>query len=377
VPMGASSDCGLWAQALESAPDFDIFACSPDDLAAILYTSGTTGRPKGAMLTHGNLGSNASILVALWGFSADDVLLHALPIFHVHGLFVALHCAMMVGAQMLFHEAFEAKTVRRDLSRTTVLMGVPTFYTRLMALPDFGPGDCAAMRLFISGSAPMTAEVHAAFEQASGHKVLERYGMTETGMITSNPLVGERIAGTVGFALPGTEIRVADESGVPLPTGHTGIVEVKGPNVFPGYWQLPDKTAQEFRADGFFITGDMGVQDAEGRLTLVGRAKDLIISGGYNIYPTEIESVLDALPEVKESAVIGAPHADLGEGVVAVLVATSSPLTDKEILSALETELARFKLPRRLFWVDDLPRNAMGKVQKKSLRETYKSAYES
>lgn len=377
VPMSQSEANGFWAEALVCAPDTAIEPRAADGLAAILYTSGTTGRPKGAMLSHANLQSNALVLVNLWGFTANDVLLHALPIFHVHGLFVALHCAMLVGAPMLFHEKFDDKAVRTDLPNATVMMGVPTFYTRLMALGDFGPTDCENMRLFISGSAPMTAEVHQAFEAASGHKVLERYGMTETGMITSNPLVGARIAGTVGFALPGTQIRVTDEDGKALAAGETGIVEVAGPNVFSGYWQLPEKTKEEFRADGFFITGDMGMVDEEGRLTLVGRAKDLIISGGYNIYPKEIESVLDNVPGVSECAIIGAPHKDLGEGVVAVLVAEGGAVPEANLQAALTDELAKFKHPRRFYWVDALPRNTMGKVQKAALREQFKTAYES
>lgn len=377
VAMCQSDNEGLWAEALTLAPDTHIHECAPGDLAAILYTSGTTGRPKGAMLSHANLQSNAEVLVKLWAFTADDVLLHALPIFHVHGLFVALHCAMLVGATMLFHEKFDDIAMRAALPKATVMMGVPTFYTRLMALPNFGPADCANMRLFISGSAPMTAEVHEAFEAASGHKVLERYGMTETGMITSNPHEGDRLAGTVGFALPGTHIRVATDEGAMLAPGDTGIVEVAGPNVFSGYWQLPEKTAEEFRADGYFITGDMGTIDNDGRLTLVGRAKDLIISGGYNIYPKEIESVLDALPGVRESAIIGTPHKDLGEGVVAVLVAESDALPDADLQTALVEELAKFKHPRRFYWLDELPRNTMGKVQKVALREQFKSAYES
>lgn len=365
-PMGIDDATGLWAEALACAPALDICPRTADDLAAILYTSGTTGRPKGAMLSHGNLQNNAEVLVDLWGLTDQDVLIHALPIFHVHGLFVALHCAMMVGAPMYFESTFNAARVRTLLPKATVLMGVPTFYTRLMAEQGFGPQYCSNMRLFISGSAPMTAEVHEAFEAASGHKVLERYGMTETGMLTSNPLEGDRVAGTVGFALPGTEVRVV---------GDTGAVEVRGPNVFSGYWRLPEKTKEEFTEDGFFKTGDVGTMDETGRLTLAGRAKDLIISGGYNIYPKEIETVLDNMFGVMESAVIGVAHKDLGEGVVAVLVADGAPPSGEQIQAALDETLARFKHPRRFYWVEELPRNTMGKVQKKALRKTYADAY--
>lgn len=366
LEMGTENTSGLWAEAVLCSPLHDICQRTPDDLAAILYTSGTTGQPKGAMLSHKNLQSNAEVLVDLWGFTDRDVLIHALPIFHVHGLFVALHCAMMVGAPMYFEPAFNSARVRTLLPNSTVLMGVPTFYTRLMTEEGFGPQDCVNMRLFISGSAPMTAEVHEAFEAASGHRVLERYGMTETGMLTSNPLDGDRMAGTVGFALPGTDVRVV---------GETGAVEVHGPNVFSGYWRLPEKTKEEFTEDGFFKTGDVGHMDTEGRLTLAGRAKDLIISGGYNIYPKEIETVLDKIPGILESAVIAAPHPDLGEGVVAILVAEESEVENTVLQNALGESLARFKHPRRFFWVDELPRNTMGKVQKKALRETYANAY--
>ena len=346
-----------------------------DDLAVILYTSGTTGRSKGAMLTNGNLASNALALHRLWGFARGDVLLHALPIFHIHGLFVALHTAMLNGSEILFLPAFDAAAVRDALKRATVMMGVPTFYSRLLAEPGFGKEDCATMRLFISGSAPLTVETFNAFEARTGMRILERYGMSEAGMIASNPLNGERIAGTVGFALPDVSIRIAGEDGAPLAPGEAGNVEVKGPNVFAGYWRMPEKTQGEFR-DGWFITGDVGMLDAEGRLTLVGRSKDLIIAGGYNIYPIEIEQLLDAVPGVAESAVVGVPHKDMGEGVVAVLVAAKDAARpDDAALTAAMEALAKFKRPRRFFWVDALPRNAMGKVQKQALRETYRDAF--
>jgi len=369
-----------------------------DDLAAILYTSGTTGRSKGAMLTHGNLASNAVALNRLWGFSSDDVLLHALPVFHIHGLFVALHVAMLSGCEILFHKSFDAGAVRESLARATVMMGVPTFYARLLARDDFRREDAAHMRLFISGSAPLTQETFNAFEARTGHRILERYGMSEAGMIASNPLDeeqqgtqdgasnGARRAGTVGFPLPGVSVRIAppDEGSAasaqaptdaaPGATPPPGEVEIKGPNVFKGYWRNPEKTAEAFTPDGYFRTGDIGMLDGDGRLSLVGRAKDLIIAGGYNIYPKEIEQVLDALPGVAESAVVGAPHPDLGEGAIAVLVAAGDPPTDDEIAAAL-SRLARFKRPRRLYYVDALPRNAMGKVQKHLLRATYREAF--
>ena len=373
---GDASDHDLASLAAACAPAAVIAQRSATDLAAICYTSGTTGRSKGAMLTHGNLSSNARTLLHLWGFQPGDVLLHMLPVFHVHGLFVALNTSFLNRSEILFEAAFDAERAMALLARSTVMMGVPTYYSRLLALDGFGPQACAHMRLFISGSAPLTAQVHSEFEARTGQRILERYGMTETGMITSNPLDGERVAGTVGFALPGVEIRVANEDGSLARTGEIGTVEVRGPNVFAGYWQMPEKTAQEFRADGFFITGDLGSLDAEGRLTLVGRGKDLIISGGYNIYPKEIESVLDDLAGVAESAVIGVPHADFGEGVVAVLVADAhGPTPQPAMQAALDATLARFKHPRRFFWVDSLPRNAMGKVQKAALREAYASAY--
>jgi malonyl-CoA/methylmalonyl-CoA synthetase len=340
------------------------------DLAAILYTSGTTGRSKGAMLSHGNLLSNALTLKNLWGWRADDVLIHILPIYHVHGLFVALHGALLAGATVLFHRGFDPAAVIADFARASVLMGVPTHYTRLMAAPELTPAACARMRLFVSGSAPLLAEAHQRFEEKTGQRILERYGMTETGMITSNPYEGgARVAGTVGYPLPGVEVRVRAENGDLVGPDTPGVLEVRGPNVFAGYWRMPEKTAQEFRDDGFFITGDVAMRAPDGRVTLVGRAKDLIIAGGLNIYPKEIEEAIDALPGVEESAVIGVPHADLGEGVVAVVVPQKgAAVTEEQVKAALEGQLARFKQPRCVIVAEALPRNAMGKVQKAALR---------
>ena len=345
---------------------FETIARAPADLAAICYTSGTTGRSKGAMLTHGNLASNAETLRDLWRFTARDVLIHALPIYHVHGLFVAINTVMMAGASMIFQPRFDADAVLAAMPRATALMGVPTFYTRLLGHPGLTRKATAAMRLFISGSAPLLAQTHAEFEARTGHLILERYGMTETGMNTSNPYDGARIAGTVGLPLPGVSVRVA------APAGEIGMVEVTGPNVFAGYWRNPEKTAAEFRADGYFITGDLGRIDDNGYLSIVGRGKDLVISGGLNVYPKEIEAELDALPGVIESAVIGVPHADLGEAIAAVVVpAPGTQLDEATLLAALAARLARFKLPKKVIFVAELPRNAMGKVQKALLRERY------
>jgi malonyl-CoA/methylmalonyl-CoA synthetase len=343
-----------------------------DDLAALLYTSGTTGRSKGAMITHGNLSSNAKTLLDAWKFQSSDVLLHALPIFHVHGLFVALHTALLNASEMIWLTKFDAREVLRHLPETTVMMGVPTFYTRLLAEPALDRKTCRGMRLFVAGSAPLLAETHDTFRARTGHAILERYGMTETGMITSNPYDGDRRAGTVGYALPGIYVRIANEHGEAMPTGEPGVIEVKGPNVFKGYWRNPEKTAEGFRADGWFITGDVATAAPDGRITIVGRAKDLIISGGYNVYPKEIETELDALPCVDESAVIGVPHPDFGEGVIAILTAKGGTVpSEAEIQGALASKLAKFKQPKRVFVVPELPRNAMGKVQKAALRQTY------
>ena len=356
----------------------EIEHCDPDDLAAILYTSGTTGRSKGAMLTHGNLASNALTLHALWRFEPGDVLLHALPIFHVHGLFVALHCAMLNASRVIFQNGFDADAIVARLPDATVLMGVPTFYTRLLDHPGFSREICANMRLFISGSAPLLPETFARFEQVTGQRILERYGMSEAGMITSNPYDGQRIAGTVGFALPGVQLRVADEAGRALAPGEVGVLEITGPNVFAGYWQMPEKTASEFRDDGWFITGDLAVMDDEGRVSIVGRARDLVISGGFNVYPKEVETEIDALDGVRESAVIGVPHPDFGEAVVAVVVPEGDRVPDAQaIRDALGGRLAKFKQPKRVAFRDELPRNTMGKVQKNILREELADSFSS
>lgn len=342
-----------------------------NDLAAILYTSGTTGRSKGAMLSHENLLSNARVLADLWAFTAADVLLHALPIFHTHGLFVASNTVFLTGGQMIFLPGFDVAQVLEALPRATAMMGVPTFYTRLVDEPRFTRDLVAHMRLFISGSAPLLAETHVEFEARTGHRILERYGMTETNMNTSNPYAGERRAGTVGFPLPGVELRIMAE-GAEVPPGEVGGIEVRGPNVFLGYWQMPEKTAEELRPDGWFITGDLGRVDADGYVQIVGRAKDLVITGGYNVYPIEVEMLLDEQPGVLESAVIGVPHPDFGEAVFAVLVAGKGVSLDAgAVLSGLKDRLARFKQPKAAVVVDALPRNAMGKVQKAELRKAY------
>ncbi|MDE2923016.1 MAG: AMP-binding protein [Acidobacteriota bacterium] len=374
-PRGVDIDA-LWSEAPAQNAEPTIEPRSDDDLAAICYTSGTTGRSKGAMITHRNLISNALALHRIWGFEPGDVLLHALPIFHVHGLFVALHTAFLNASKVLFLPHFDAGEVRRLLPGATVLMGVPTFYSRLLAEPGFGSADCETIRLFVSGSAPLAEAVFGDFQARTGHRILERYGMTEAGMITSNPLDGERVAGTVGFPLPDVEIRAVGEDGAEVPAGEVGTLEIRGPNLFAGYWGLPDKTAEEMRGDGFFVTGDLASVSDEGRVTLVGRGKDLIIAGGFNVYPKEVEDRLDEVVGVAESAVIGAPHADLGEGVVAVLVAEGAPVEDDTLRAALDAGLARYKHPRRFYWVDELPRNAMGKVQKNVLRERYRDAYD-
>lgn len=349
----------------------------PGDLAAFLYTSGTTGRSKGAMLTHDNLLSNAEALLAAWRFTGDDVLLHALPIFHTHGLFVATNTMLLAGGSMIFLPGLDMDAMIAAMPRATTMMGVPTFYTRLLADPRFDRKLAAHMRLFVSGSAPLLAETHRDFEARTGHRILERYGMTETNMNTSNPYDGERRAGTVGLPLPGVELRIAEpETGRPVAPGAVGVIEVRGRNVFKGYWNMPEKTRQEFRPDGFFITGDLATQSADGYVTIVSRAKDLIIAGGYNIYPREIELLLDEQPGVVESAVFGVPHPDLGEGVVAVAVPREDAALDEAgLLAAIAGSLARFKQPRRLFLVEELPRNTMGKVQKNVLRERFKDTF--
>ena len=369
---------GSLAEAAAAQPAaFAAVTRGPEDLAAFLYTSGTTGRSKGAMLTHANLLSNAEVLAREWRFTADDVLLHALPIFHTHGLFVASNVSLLTGGAMIFLPGFDRDQVIRWLPQATSMMGVPTFYTRLLDDPRFDRALVAHMRLFTSGSAPLLAETHVAFEARTGHRILERYGMTETNMNTSNPYAGERRAGTVGFPLPGVELKITDPAtGATLPQGEAGMIEVRGPNVFKGYWQMPEKTREELREDGFFITGDIGVVDADGYVSIVGRAKDLIITGGYNVYPKEVELLLDEQPGVLESAVIGVPHPDFGEAVFGVLVAQKGAVLDPAaVQAALAGRLAKFKQPKGLAVVDDLPRNTMGKVQKNLLREQFKGRF--
>lgn len=350
---------------------------APDDLAAILYTSGTTGRSKGAMLTHANLVSNAEALVGIWRYTAADRLLHALPVYHTHGLFVATNVVLFSGASMVFLPKFDAGEIIREMSGATAMMGVPTFYTRLLDRPDFTAETAANIRLFTSGSAPLLAETHRDWSTRTGHAILERYGMTETNMSTSNPYEGDRRAGTVGFPLPGVALRVVDpETGKPVAAEAIGMLEVKGPNVFKGYWRNPEKTAAEFRPDGFFITGDLCKIDADGYLHIVGRGKDLIITGGFNVYPKELELEIDAISGVLESAVIGLPHKDFGEGVAAVVVLQpGAGLDETAVQGALNGRLAKFKLPKRVFFLPELPRNAMGKVQKNALRDQYKTAF--
>ncbi len=368
---------GSMAEAADAARlTTDIAMAGPDDIAAILYTSGTTGRSKGAMLSHDNLWSNAQALIAAWGFTADDVLIHALPLYHTHGLFVALDMALATGARCILLPKFDAGEVLGLMPEATVLMGVPTFYTRLLAHPGLTRHAAAHMRLFVSGSAPLLAETHAAFTARTGHAILERYGMTETCMNTTNPLDGERRPGSVGRPLPGVEVRVVGEDGKALAPGEIGMIEVRGPNVFKGYWRQPEKTAAEFRPDGFFVTGDLGSFGQDGYLTIVGRGKDLIISGGFNVYPKEVEDVLNDLPGIAESAVIGVPHPDFGEAVVAVVVPSlGSAVDEAAVIAATKEKLAAFKRPKRVFAIDALPRNTMGKVQKNQLRDAHQGLF--
>jgi malonyl-CoA/methylmalonyl-CoA synthetase len=375
--MNADGSGSFDDAARQHPTEFDTVDRAPNDLAAFLYTSGTTGRSKGAMLSHENLLSNSQVLVDHWRFGADDVLLHALPIFHTHGLFVATNVCLLAGCAMRFYAGFDRDLIIRDIPKATSLMGVPTFYTRLLDDPRFDRDLTKNMRLFISGSAPLLAETHIQFEERTGHRILERYGMTETNMNTSNPYDGERRAGTVGHALPGVEIKVCDpKTGAELPTGEIGVLEVRGPNVFQGYWQMPEKTREELRENGFFITGDLAYIDDRGYVTIVGRSKDLIISGGYNIYPKEIELILDDQAGILESAVVGVPHPDFGETVVAILVPAQGATPDTDtIKTSVEGQLARFKQPRSYQIMDSLPRNTMGKVQKNILREMFKSLF--
>lgn len=374
--LGTAGEGTLAALAHQAPPRFDTVARNADDLAAILYTSGTTGRSKGAMLSHDNLASNAYTLRDLWQFTADDVLLHALPIFHTHGLFVATNVTLASGGAMIFLPRFETEAVMAALPRATVMMGVPTFYIRLLGEAGFGRDLVAHMRLFISGSAPLAPDVHREFEARAGHAILERYGMTETNMNTSNPYHGDRIPGTVGLPLPGVDIRIADPAtGSELPQGEVGVIEIRGPNVFQGYWRQPEKTAAEFR-DGFFISGDLGRCDQRGYISIVGRQKDLIIAGGFNVYPAEVEEAIGELGTVREVAVIGIPHPDLGEAVVAVVVPREPGHNDPMGISgALADKLARFKQPRQILFTNELPKNAMGKVQKAELRKRHAALF--
>jgi malonyl-CoA/methylmalonyl-CoA synthetase len=369
---------GSFAQKAAPQPtEFSTVPRKAEDLAAFLYTSGTTGRSKGAMLRQNNLLSNAEVLTDHWAFSATDVLLHALPIFHTHGLFVATNIALLSGCKILFLPKFDREAIIALLPQATSMMGVPTFYTRLLDDPRFDRALTGHMRLFISGSAPLLAETHKLFEERSGHRILERYGMTETNMSTSNPYEGERRAGTVGFPLPGIELKITDSTtGETLPQGDIGEIEVRGANVFKGYWNMPEKTAEELRSDGFFITGDLGMIDADGYVHIVGRNKDLIISGGFNIYPKEIEAVLDAQEGVLESAVIGVPHPDFGETVLALIVPSAERAPDLDAIHAhISQSLARFKLPKKLILLPELPRNTMGKVQKNTLRDQFRDLF--
>ncbi len=376
--LGTDGETGsLMEKAAKAPSDFIDVAVKQTDLAAILYTSGTTGRSKGAMLSHGNLGSNAVALRDTWRFTSKDVLLHALPIFHTHGLFVASNVVLSSGASMIFLPKLDPDEMFRLMPDATTMMGVPTFYVRLLQDKRLNRDTTRHMRLFISGSAPLLADTHREWAERTGHAILERYGMTETNMNTSNPYDGARIPGSVGLPLPGVSVRITDpETGVALPAGDIGMIEVKGPNVFSGYWRMPEKTKAEFRADGFFITGDLGQIDPRGYVSIVGRGKDLIISGGYNVYPKEVETEIDAIPGVIESAVIGLAHRDFGEGVTAVVVLKKgAALTEADIMALLREKLANYKLPKRILFVEDLPRNTMSKVQKNILRETYQHLY--
>ena len=378
LTLDAAGEGSLIDAANREQPGFAAVPRGAEDLAAILYTSGTTGRSKGAMLSHRALASNSATLIDVWRFTSDDVLIHALPIYHTHGLFVATNVTLFAGSSIIFMAKFNADSVIEAMPRATAMMGVPTFYTRLLAHPGFTREVTENMRLFISGSAPLLAETHNQFSDVTGHAILERYGMTETNMNTSNPYDGDRRAGTVGFPLPDVDLRITNpDTGEALRDGDIGIIEVKGPNLFSGYWRMPEKTAEEFRDDGFFITGDMGVIDERGYVSIVGRAKDLIISGGFNVYPKEIESLIDDLPGINETAVIGVPHPDFGEAVVAAVVLNvPNAQTSDSIKQSIAPNLAKFKQPKAIFIVDELPRNTMGKVQKNVLRDRYKSLFE-
>jgi malonyl-CoA/methylmalonyl-CoA synthetase len=372
LTVNADGSGSLTDAAQEADGDFITADTLPGDTAALVYSSGTTGKPKGIMLSHENLVANVTTLVGLWGFTREDCLLHALPIFHVHGLFVAIGCVLMSGASMRWLPSFSVDSVLAQLPHSTAMMGVPTYYTRLLAEPEFDRESCSHMRLFISGSAPLLADTFTEFAERTGHTILERYGMTETGMNTSNPLHGERRAGTVGLPLPGVAVRVCDGEDRELAIGEVGELQVKGANVFTGYWNMPEKTAQDFTADGYFRTGDQACRSPDGYVSIVGRSKDMVISGGLNVYPKEVEGVIDALPGVRESAVIGLPDPDFGEIVAAVVVPGAAGALDAEaVRSAVRGRLAAFKVPKKVFIVDELPRNAMGKVQKQALREAF------
>ncbi|MBP8061901.1 MAG: malonyl-CoA synthase [Polaromonas sp.] len=377
--LGDDRTGSLLERAAHCSDQHAVAEMKADDLAAILYTSGTTGRSKGAMLTHGNLLSNALVLKDYWGWQPGDVLIHALPIFHVHGLFVALHGALINGSKMIWLSAFDPKLVLQKLPQATVFMGVPTLYVRLLAEPGLTRDACRNMRLFVAGSAPLLIETFTDWQQRTGHTILERYGMSETAMLTSNPYRaqdGERRGGTVGFALPGVGLRVRGDDGRNLATGEIGGIEVKGPNVFKGYWRMPEKTKEEFTADGWFKTGDVGKIDGRGYITIVGRSKDLIISGGYNVYPAEIEGYINDMPGVAESALVGVPHPDFGEvGVAVVIAKPGAPVSGEAVLASLKAQLANFKIPKKCFVLPELPRNTMGKVQKNLLRDQYKGLF--
>ena len=377
LSLGIAGDGSLMEAAAAQPSEFADTPGGWESIIAILYTSGTTGRAKGAMLTHGNLASNALTLVEAWRFTAADTLLHVLPIYHTHGLFTATNTLLLAGGAMLFRARFDADEVLRLMPQATAMMGVPTFYTRLLQHPGLDRDTAGAMRLFVSGSAPLLAETHAAFAARTGHAILERYGMTETNMNTSNPYDGNRIAGTVGLPLPGVDLRVTDPvTGATLAPGEIGMIEVRGPNVCKGYWRMPDKTAAEFRRNGFFVTGDLGRIDQNGYVSILGRGKDLIITGGFNVYPKEVETEIDLIPGVVESAVIGLAHRDFGEGVTAVVVRSpDSKLAEDELLCRLKDRLAKFKLPKRVIFVEELPRNALGKLQKNVLRDSYAGLY--
>lgn len=374
--LGDDRNGSLLERAAKQSDAHEIAVRGDDDLSAIVYTSGTTGRSKGAMITHGNMLSNAQVLKDYWAWRPGDVLIHALPIFHVHGLFVAIHGALLNGSKMIWFAKFDPRRVIERLPDATVFMGVPTLYTRMLAESRLNPVVCRNMRLFISGSAPLLPETHAEWKERTGHVILERYGMSETIMLTSNPYDGERRGGTVGFPLPGVQLRVRGDQGQDLPAGEIGGIQVKGPNVFKGYWRMPEKTKEEFTADGWFKTGDVGKIDERGYVTIVGRSKDLIISGGYNVYPAEIEGYLNELPGVAESAVVGVPHPDFGEvGVAIVIPRPGAQLEPDALIATLKSQLANFKIPKRCFVVPELPRNTMGKVQKNLLREAHKGLF--